>query len=96
MDHQTLTSEERADQLLQSLLKKTGLTNVDTSIVQDLRMDILSAFSKQDALTREACSNALTQVYNENEYCPTDIVWIELENAQKACLGEQFRPNQTR
>lgn len=78
-NHGTLLpkSERCCPECIREKLKQEGLSK---QVVENV-MSLVDSCLKTEV---EACVDALAHVQNENELTESDVVWIELENAQNA------------
>lgn len=73
-----------------SIHKKIDDTLNELNIPRNKLDEIKSLINLALGLQREACSQALDNVYNENEFTGSDVVWIELDDAKKAVSEAHF------
>jgi hypothetical protein len=64
-------------------------------IITQWRDAATKALEKQHTDSCTACINAIKTCDDVNEFCDTDVVWIDVEEAQQACMNIANQTNIT-
>tara|TARA_Y100000310_G_scaffold342428_1_gene445658 strand:+ start:1305 stop:1715 length:411 start_codon:yes stop_codon:yes gene_type:complete len=84
--HKKLPADEVEGYVLAAqceLLRELREAGLDESVEDAIKAAVYRGFSS----VIEACAESLAHVQNENELTGSDVVWVELENAQEAVIA---------